>query len=141
MWRKPPPLLWFFFAFVGLGPPVGGALAYVLMSDEAGPGPDHVSDIVQIMLWGAYLAGFLPALLTGALAAYVWRRGFGPLSYVATCCALGAVSAPLIAALMLGPEGTASSDELIRLGVALAACGGAAGFLPALATLPARAPA
>jgi len=136
MWRGPPPVFVFFACFVGLGPAVGGLIAYLLVARDAGPGPDSPADVASIVLWGAYVIGLLPALLTGTVAALTWRAHVGRLGYLAVCCGAGMIcSAAMVIPLV--QLGTLESDrELRELLVFMAACGAGAALAPALATLP-----
>jgi hypothetical protein len=136
MWRRSPPPLFIFACFVGLGPPVGGLIAFLLMPLDEGVGNDAPADIVTLMLWGAYIIGLLPALDTAAAATLLWWRRAGPVPYLAICCAVGGVcaAASIILLVLLGTLET--QTEVRQLTVYMAACGLGAALLPALATLP-----
>ena len=140
MWRGAPPPIVFLIAFVGLGPPVGGLVAFLLMPFGGDIGPDKPSDVATIMAWGAYIVGLLPALVTGVTARLMWGLRTPPLPYVVVCCGVGGAAAaamvvPLLALGTVDPE-----HEAAKLAVFMATCGAAAALLPALVTLPAAVP-
>lgn len=137
MWRKRPPFLWFVLGFGGLGPLGGGLIAALLFPIERGLGPDRPETVAAILLWGAYLVGLAPALLTAVLSAVLWRRMPGPLAYLALTIVVGTAVATGVVATVAVASGSVRPQEVASFLAFMAACGAGGAVLPAMVTLPA----